>query len=120
MRRRALIAGVAAAGVAGVAGVYRFTDLFVKHYPPSPYDDLLDKLTDREQAVKFGKAALQHPQADLVESNDDFAREARKRLAGRDLRFVAEQEVANGDVVEIEGWVVPATIALLTALAARV
>ena len=118
--RRDVIAGIAAAGVVLAAGFYRFTDLIVKHYPPTPYDDLLDKLADREQAAKFGKTVPQHLHGDIVESNDDFAREARRRLAGRDLRFVTEQDAANGDVVEIEGWVVPATIALLATLAARV
>ena len=36
------------------AGLYRFTDLFVKHYAPTPYDDLLAQLADREQAAKLG------------------------------------------------------------------
>ena len=59
MKRRDFIAGVAAAGVALAAGLYRFTGLFVKHYPPTPYDDLLAQLTDREQAAKLGaKAAI--------------------------------------------------------------
>ena len=32
---------VVAVGAAAAAGLYRFTDLFVKHYPPTPYDDVL-------------------------------------------------------------------------------
>ena len=52
--RRSLIASVAAAAVAVTVGLYRFTDLFVKHYQPTPYDDVLGALTDREEAVKFG------------------------------------------------------------------
>ena len=54
MKRRNLMAAVVAAGVAATAGLYRFTDLFVKHYAPTPYDDLLVRLTDREQAAKLG------------------------------------------------------------------
>src|SRR6185503_9370778 len=54
MRRRSLIAGVTAAGAALAAGLYRFTDLFVKHYPPTPYDDVLAALVDREEAVRLG------------------------------------------------------------------
>jgi hypothetical protein len=54
MKRRTLITGVATASAALVAGLYRFTDLFVKHYPPTPYDDVLVALADREQAVKLG------------------------------------------------------------------
>ena len=54
MKRRTLIAGVAAAGAAVAAGLYRFTDLFVKHYPPTPYDDVLAALADREEAARLG------------------------------------------------------------------
>jgi hypothetical protein len=54
VKRRDLLAAVVAAGMAATAGLYRFTDLFVKHYAPTPYDDLLARLTDREQAAKLG------------------------------------------------------------------
>ena len=54
MKRRTLIGSVAAASAALAAGLYRFTDLIVKHYPPSPYDDVLAALVDRQEAAKFG------------------------------------------------------------------
>ena len=63
MKRRTLIGGVAAAGAAIAAGLYRFTDLFVKHYPPTPYDDLLSVLVDREEAARFGALVRAAPAA---------------------------------------------------------
>ena len=36
MKRRSVIAGVAAVGAAAAAGLYRFTDLFVKRYGVPP------------------------------------------------------------------------------------
>ena len=56
MNRRALLAGLAAAGGALAAGLYRFTDLLVKHYPPTAHDDLLEQLGDRDQAARLGAA----------------------------------------------------------------
>ena len=37
------------------AGLYRFTDLFVKHYPPTPYDDVLAQLVDRAAGGAVGR-----------------------------------------------------------------
>jgi len=54
MKRRVVIGAAAAAGAAVAAGLYRFTDLFVKHYPPTPYDDVLAALVDREEAARLG------------------------------------------------------------------
>ena len=54
MKRRDIMAAMVAAGVAVTAGLYRFTDLFVKHYAATPYDDLLVRLTDRDEAAKLG------------------------------------------------------------------
>jgi len=114
MKRREFIAGVAAAGVALVAGLYRFTDLFVKHYPPTPYDDLLGQLTDREQAAKLGaKAAI---------ASDALSQAARLRasLRGRDLVTAANADIAAGRLVEVDGWLLPQTLAQLCALAAKI
>src|SRR3954468_19742384 len=59
--RRTLIAGATAVGAAVAAGLYRFTDLFVKHYPPTPYDDVLAALADREQAARLGTLVTGSP-----------------------------------------------------------
>ncbi len=114
MKRRDAIAAIAAAGAALTAGLYRFSDLFVKHYEPTPYDDLLARLTDREQAVKLG--------AHLPGPFDPTTQSARLRLTFRrqDLGSAVRADAAAGRMVEIDGWVLPETLALLSGLAAHV
>jgi len=114
MRRRDVAAAVVAAGAAATAGLYRFTDLFVKHYAPTPYDDLLMRLTDRGEAARLG--------AQLTGSFDLASQSARLRDTFRkqDLAAAANADIAAGRLVEVAGWVLPETVALLSALAARV
>jgi len=112
MKRRAFVTGAIAAGAAAAAGLYRFTDLFVKHYPPTPYDDVLNKIADREQAAKLG--------ARVTVPGDARTLAARLRVAvpGR-VRTAAEADIAAGRLVEADGWLLPETVAWLAALAAR-
>ena len=114
MRRRGLIAGVAAAGAAVAAGLYRFTDLFVKHYQPTPYDDVLAVLTDREQAARFG--------ASLAATADakSLAEKLRPVLKSGGLDAAVKADIAADRLTEVGGWVVPESVALLSALAAKV
>ena len=114
MKRRTLIAGVAAAGTAVAAGLYRFTDLFVKHYPPTPYDDLLVQLIDRQQASRLGAKLAGAPDA------AHLAAQLRVSLKPGNLGAAAEADVAAGRVMEVDGWVLPKTVALLSALASKV
>ena len=114
MKRRDFIAGVVAAGTAAVAGLYRFTDLFVKHYAPTPYDDLLSRLTDREQATRLG-AALPG-----TLKPGTLAARLRASLTSSGLAAAAEADVAAGRTMEVDGWVLPESVALLAALAARI
>jgi hypothetical protein len=113
MKRRDILAGVVAVGAAVAAGVYRFTDLIVKHYAPTPYDDLLSKLTDREQAAKLGA------QVSGVDTASDAAR-LRAVLQNKSLADAAAADITAGHMVEVQGWVLPETVVLLSALAARV
>jgi hypothetical protein len=113
MKRRTFIGGVVAAGAAVAAGLYRFTDLFVKHYPPTPYDDVLAQVVDREHAAQLGRHA----------GDFDLPRDAvalRQQLAGSTLKSAAEGDIATGRLVEVEGWLVPQTVARISALAAKV
>ena len=114
MKRRTLIGGVVAAGAAVAAGLYRFTDLFVKHYPPTPYDDLLGQLTDREQPSKLGA------KTPLTSDAQNQAARLRASLQGRDLPTAANADIAAGRLVEVDGWLVPQTLAELCALAAKI
>jgi hypothetical protein len=114
MKRRNFIAGVAAAGAAVVAGLHRFTDLFVKHYPPTPYDDLLSRLVDREQAVKLGASVSGKPDP------KSLAAQLRASLKSDGLAAAAEADVAADRMTEVDGWLLPQSVALLAALASRV
>jgi hypothetical protein len=114
MKRRTVIAGVAAAGAAAAAGLYRFTDIFVKHYPPTPYDDLLVQLVDRQQAARLGAKLTGAPDAAAL------AAQLRAGLKPDSLKAAAEADAAAGRVVEVDGWLLPRTLALLSALASKV
>jgi len=108
-----LIAGVAAASAALAAGLYRFTDLIVKHYPPTPYDDVLAALVDREEAIKFGALVSDAPAPSAL------AARLRATLKPAGLAGAAASDIAAARLVEVNGWVVPESVALLSALAAK-
>ena len=114
MRRRSLIASAAAAGAAVAAGLFRFTDLFVKHYPPTPYDDVLAMLADREQAARLGASVPGMPDV------RSLAEKLRAMLKPGGLGAAAKADAAADRVIEVDGWVVPQSVALLAALAAKV
>lgn len=114
MKRRALVTGVIAAGAVLAAGLYRFTDIFVKHYPPTPYDDLLGQLTDREQAIKLG--AMGSGSFDAQQQ----ASRLRAALKNKNLADATYADIAAGRMMEIDGWLLPETVALLSVLAAKV
>jgi hypothetical protein len=104
----------AAAGAALTAGLYRFTDLFVKHYPPTPYDDVLAALADREQAARLGGLVRN------AAAPDDLAAKLRGVLKANGLAGAAGADIAADRMIEVDGWVVPESVALISALAAKV
>ena len=114
MKRRNFIAGVAAASAAVAAGLYRFTGLFVKHYPPTPYDDVLVALVDREQAVELGASVP----GKLAPKS--LAAQLRASLKSDSLAAAAESDIAADRMTEVDGWLLPQSVALLAALASRV
>lgn len=114
MKRRTVICSAAAASAALTAGLYRFTDLIVKHYPPTPYDDVLAALVDRDEAAKFGA------QVSGAAAPSQLAARLRTILKPSGLAGAAAADTAAGRLVEVHGWVVPESVALLSALAAKV
>lgn len=114
MRRRGLLGGiVAAAFVAAGGAAWRF-HLFGPHYRPTPYDDLLNQITDRAPASLFGQEALKTmPGVNAA----DLARGLRGRGP---LAALAESDPVQGRVREVAGWVVPEAVARYAALAASV
>ncbi len=111
MRRRNLLAGMVVMAAAGGAA-WKFR-LFRKHYPPTPYDDLLSQIADREPAILFGQTARK--------SLPDAARLAAElRRDGRTLAARAAAEPDAAQLAEVGGWLVPQSVALYAALAAQI
>jgi hypothetical protein len=113
-RRNILIAGGSTALLVGAG--YEGRRLWRKHYAPSPYDDLLTKLDDRDADAQLGEAVLGEI--------DDFDPKAvsenlRGTFAHKTLAQAVADDVAEGRVIEANGWVLPKTLALLCALAAK-
>jgi hypothetical protein len=100
-------------GAVAAASLYRFTDLFVKHYPPTPYDDLLARLVDREQAARLGAAVQGAPDTPVL------ATRLRVVLGRGGLAAAAQADIAVGRMAEADGWVLPQSVLLLAAVAAR-
>lgn len=115
-RRSVVNAGLGLAAIAAGALTYEAVRHFGKHYPPTPYDDLLALLPEREAAKAVGVAFLKdHP---------DFTAKAaaaalRKHIGNQPLDAVLEAEIAAGALTEAGPWVVPQTLAGLCALAAK-
>lgn len=111
MKRRTFVTGLVAVGAAVTAGLYRFTDLFVKHYPPTPYDDVLSRLSDRDPAARFGAAVRGAPEAPALA--------AQLRTLPADATAAAQADIAANRMAEVDGWLVPQSVMLMAALAAK-
>lgn len=111
MTRRGVLAGLVAVLALAGGAAWKFR-LFAKHYPPTPYDDLLSQIVDRDPAIIFGQAASKSlPAAALLA--------AQLRRDGRKLSERAAREPGEAQIAEVAGWVVPQSVALYAALAAQ-
>ena len=115
--RRGMIAGMVAVGVAAAAAIWiKFPLPIHKNYPPTPYDDLLSKLDDREAGIRLGRAALASmPWFDPKKA----AAKLRWRFRDASLVQALQADVHAGHLQDVAGWIVPATLAQLCALAAK-
>jgi hypothetical protein len=103
--------------VAAGAIAYGSWRLVGRHYPPTPYDDLLALLPDRESARRLGAAFLaEHTNFTTVNA----AKALRRHISGQPLTTVLENEIAAGRLTQAGHWVIPETLAGLCALAATV
>lgn len=115
-RRWLLNSVAAAAGIAAGGGIARQFGLWRRAWPRTPYDDLLDRLSLREEAITLGLAVLA--------AKPHFAREpaAARLRAGlktyRNLGNLAAADAAAGRVAELHGWILPAAVTEISALAA--
>jgi hypothetical protein len=115
-RRSVVNAGLGLAAIAAGMLTYEAVHHLGKHYPPTPYDDLLALLPDREAAKAVGVAFLKdHPDF----TAKDAAAALRKHIGKQPLDAVLEAEIAAGALTEAGHWEIPQTLAGLCALAAK-
>lgn len=113
-RRNAIMIGGGIVATAAVGGGARM--LLRKRYAPSPYDDLLNLLDDRDAAAQIGETVL----AEVEEFEPKaLADQLRTRIAKRPLGMVSAEDALEGRTVEAGGWVLPETLAMICALAAK-
>jgi hypothetical protein len=115
LTRRNILIGAGGTAVLAAAA-YEGRRLLRKRYASSPYDVLLALLDDRDADAQIGEAVL----ANI----DDFdlktvAESVRARIGKRKLALVMSEDVGKGHLLESGGWVIPETLALLCALAAK-
>jgi hypothetical protein len=109
------LTGAAALAIAGVA-VVEAPKLTASHHPPSPYDDLITQLPDRDSAVRIGAAYLSgHRMFDATGA----ATNLRRQLASHSFAAVLENDLGDAHMAEAHGWVLPDTLLALCALAAK-
>ena len=110
-RRNVLIGAGGAAVLAGVVVVGTRA-----LHKPTPYDDLLALLEDREADARLGDAVLaEKGEIDAAA----VAASLREKLKHGSLADIAAKEAVGGRVLEGKGWVLPETVAMLCALAAK-
>jgi hypothetical protein len=111
--RRVVGFGAAAVALVG-AGTIGVRRIFGPWYAPTPYDDLLHQIVDREPAALFGaEAAKAMPRLDVA------ALAAKLRQPGFRLKDRARGDAEAGRVAEAAGWLVPESVALYSVLAAQ-
>ena len=106
---------IATGGVVVVAGGAFEASRLLGH-APTPYDDLLAQLEDRDGAAAIGKTVL--ADADQFDPASAAAT-LRNRLSHATLAQIAGEDAAAGRLIEARGWVLPQAVALLCALAAK-
>ena len=120
--RRAVTIGGSIAAALGIAALGLSVPRWLgTNYAKSQYDDLFEKLVDRDAAVLVGERALGElgpGGAERLGSGAPMARELRDSLNGRTLAQVVAIELAGERVSEVGGWVLPTTLLSLCLLAA--
>ena len=113
-RRSLTIGGIAAGGTAIIAGaVYEVPKLF-KRRPHGEYADLVSKLSDPEKAAIVGRVMQ-----DRGSLTKEEISELKAALGANSLADIATADAKKDQLAEANGWVLPATLATLCALAAQ-
>ena len=115
--RRTMVAGGGIAAALGAAALGLTLHRWLgRRYAPTPYDDLLETLVDRDEAARVGVVA----RASLPTfSARAAARELRQRFEQRNLVEVIDADIKQNRMAEVGGWVLPDSLAQLCTLAAN-
>ena len=114
LTRRNIVIG--AGGAVVLAAAFEGSRLLRKRHAPTAYDDLLSRLDDRDADAQIGEAVL----ANITDFDaKTVAAGARARLERKTLAQVASEDAVGGRLLEAGGWVIPETLGLLCALAAK-
>jgi hypothetical protein len=111
----AALLGLAGITLAAIA-TFEAPRLLAPRYAPSPFDDLLAKLPDRDSAARLGAAFLAE---NRTFDADRTAKALRASLASRTLDAAMDSDLGQMRMTEAHGWVLPETIVTLCALAAK-
>jgi hypothetical protein len=110
MRRRTFAAGLGLALAAAAGGIWHFA---ARRYPRTPYDDILDQLAARDSATVLGGAALR------AMPGFDAAKAAARLRQEPKLAEAVAGDIAADRMTEVAGWVLPRSLVLAAALAAK-
>ncbi|HUO94141.1 MAG TPA: hypothetical protein VMU22_14540 [Rhizomicrobium sp.] len=117
-RRRFLASALGLLGIAVAGGaVYEGTRLFGRRYPRTKFDDLLDQLPDRESAAKIGRAAMAEGGSFDAEALAGAFRHGPSRGS---LSRAVNADIAAGRLTTVQGWLLPASLVEVSAIAASV
>ena len=115
MKRRTAIGGAAAALLLAAGGAAWKLHIFGKHYPPTPYDDLLGQIVDREAAARLGRIVIRERPGLTPQSVAGLL-----RRTGLNFAAQARRDAGQGHLMEAAGWVLPESVGNYAALAASI
>jgi hypothetical protein len=116
LSRRTVVAGGGIAAALGATALGLTLPRWLgRRYAPTPYDDLLGELVDRDQAARVGAVARTELPAFSARA---AARELRQRFEQRNLAEVLDADIRERRIAEVGGWLLPDSLAQLCTLAA--
>ena len=118
LSRRALtLGGIAAASAALLAGALYEVPRLLRHRATGAYADLVNRLSDVDQAAVIGRALASQAGTDSGASYEALASDLRAKLRDHSLAELSAHDAREGTVEEADGWVMPATVLSLCQLA---
>ncbi len=113
-RRAVTLAGLGVAAAAAIGGIVLEAPRLLRRRARGQYADLVNRLNDPDQAAVVGRALQSH----AVPAKEDLDA-LRAALAKKPFTDVIAADAAEGNLLEADGWILPATLAALCILAAQ-